>query len=320
MENKFYGDTTRWFIGRVVNNADPKVAGRVQVRIYGIHSENLNDISDEDLPWAECLVPTTEGGVSGIGRMPQLKETAMVFGIFLDGEKSQSPLILGSMVHPEVPSLASTLAAASRGDFSSTNLSTLGPNGIKTSSAAKRAYGKTPNLRQARVAAMTFFVDAGVPVLGAAGIVGNLQQESTFNPTVENSIGAYGLAQWTPDSGRRQLMERWMNQNGKDKEDFFNQLQYILHEVGVPNGVSTATNENGLRFNVGKRLMSANRYKGGPYGGRSDAQSNGNSTWVWLTQYEIPGNHLEEIIRRERYASEAYDDYQATISSAGVST
>ena len=47
--NDYYGDTTRWFVGRVVSIDDPKQLGRIQVRIYGIHSTNTLDIPDEDL-------------------------------------------------------------------------------------------------------------------------------------------------------------------------------------------------------------------------------------------------------------------------------
>lgn len=102
----YYGDNMRWFIADVVNNLDPKELGRVQVRIHGIHSQLEFDLRLADLPWASCVVPTTEGGTSGIGRMPQLQPGAQVVGFFLDGELSQVPLILGSIPKIEIPSVA----------------------------------------------------------------------------------------------------------------------------------------------------------------------------------------------------------------------
>ena len=101
MENftqNFYGDETRWFIGVVEDSFDdPEFLGRVRVRIFGLHSPYLDDIAVEDLPWASVLIPATEGGVSGTGRSPNgIQQGAHVFGIFLDGKKSQNPLILGS--------------------------------------------------------------------------------------------------------------------------------------------------------------------------------------------------------------------------------
>jgi len=93
----FYGDQTRWFVGTVVNINDPLELGRVKIRIYGIHSDNEIDIPDADLPWAQVVVPITEGGVRNLGGMLGIKDDAQVFGLFLDGQSSQMPLILGSM-------------------------------------------------------------------------------------------------------------------------------------------------------------------------------------------------------------------------------
>lgn len=91
----FYGDNFRWWYGVVINTAaDPMRLGRALVRIYGIHSD---DIPDAKLPWASVVVPTTEGGVSGIGQNPGLKPGARVVGFFLDGEGSQFPVIFGSI-------------------------------------------------------------------------------------------------------------------------------------------------------------------------------------------------------------------------------
>ena len=77
--------------------------GRFKIRIHGLHSPSTVDIPEADLPWAQCVLPTTEGGVSGIGKMPQLMPNALVFGMFMDGKHSQTPLILGSIPHVEFP-------------------------------------------------------------------------------------------------------------------------------------------------------------------------------------------------------------------------
>ena len=65
----FYGDNSRWWLGRVIKGVDDEGDLSCQVRIFGIHSDN---IPDKDLPFAKCVIPTTEGGVSGIGKIPQL--------------------------------------------------------------------------------------------------------------------------------------------------------------------------------------------------------------------------------------------------------
>ena len=93
----YYGDRTRWFLGTVVDIIDPEELGRIRVRIYGIHSENKTDIPDADLPWAQVVLPITQGGTNGLGNNLGIQIDSLVFGIFLDGANSQLPLVVGSL-------------------------------------------------------------------------------------------------------------------------------------------------------------------------------------------------------------------------------
>ena len=90
----YYGDQTRWFLGEVVNiKDDPLKLGRARVRIFGVYDE----IEEEDLPWAQIVVPVTHTVHGGNGQTLGLLVGAQVFGIFLDGQNSQLPLIVGSI-------------------------------------------------------------------------------------------------------------------------------------------------------------------------------------------------------------------------------
>ena len=89
----------RHFVGVVENRADPKKLGRVQVRIYGVHTEDKTAIPTEDLPWAMVVNPITSGSMSGLGRSPTgLVEGSWVFGVFTDEREYQVPFILGSLI------------------------------------------------------------------------------------------------------------------------------------------------------------------------------------------------------------------------------
>jgi hypothetical protein len=94
---EFYGDQTRWFLGRVVNIYDPRYLGRIRVKIFGVH----DNIADVDLPWAQTVVPITQGGTQGYGNNIGIQKGAQVFGVFLDGRSSQMPLVLGSIPRVE---------------------------------------------------------------------------------------------------------------------------------------------------------------------------------------------------------------------------
>jgi len=128
----YYGDQTRWFIGAVVSINDPLEVGRVRVRIYGVHSDNKVDIPDTDLPWAQVVVPVTQGGTGGYGSNIGIQVGAEVFGIFLDGKDSQLPLVLGSIPKRE----------KSVNNSISTNLLARTDMGDLHPSYAKRAKGR----------------------------------------------------------------------------------------------------------------------------------------------------------------------------------
>lgn len=78
--------------------------------------------------------------------------------------------------------------------------------------------------------AMKYFMSQGWKPWQAAGIVGNLQQESTkyLDPNITNQIGMYGIAQW--DTSRRKNFERQYKKPIYGSS-FDEQLQYIQWEL-----------------------------------------------------------------------------------------
>lgn len=84
-----------FWIGVIENRIDPLKVGRVQVRIAGAHTSNKTIIPTESLPWAQCLMPINDAA------SPTFKEGDYVLGIYLDGDESQQPLILGLL--PGIP-------------------------------------------------------------------------------------------------------------------------------------------------------------------------------------------------------------------------
>lgn len=96
---KFIGrGETVWFFGVVEDRDDPIRLGRVRVRCYGYHSDDKGQIPTSSLPWAIPVNPVQSASSSGVGHSPTgLVEGSWVFGIFIDGERAQEPLILGSL-------------------------------------------------------------------------------------------------------------------------------------------------------------------------------------------------------------------------------
>lgn len=77
--------------------------------------------------------------------------------------------------------------------------------------------------------AIDFFRAKGLSLAQAAGIVGNLSEESTFNPgAVGDGGNAYGIAQWHPD--RQALFQQWYGQSIQGST-FEQQLQFVWDEL-----------------------------------------------------------------------------------------
>ena len=80
-----------FFVGVIEENVDPRKEGRVKVRAFGVHGLNT-DIRRDELPWAVCVKGDYDpNGSPGLG-LPALN--SFVFGMFLDGEGAQQPMVL----------------------------------------------------------------------------------------------------------------------------------------------------------------------------------------------------------------------------------
>lgn len=216
--NDFYGDNNRWFLGKVVSVQDPLQQGRIRVRIFGVHPENLDLVKEADLPWAQVVIPITEGGVSGIGNVVGIKRGSQVFGIFLDGHESQLPLVLGSIPRFEVDTNKNTVEE------------------LNTEKKDITLYGNS-NAEKA----FNFFLSRGFTEKQAAGIVGNLIVESNVDPVAINDKkrtdgtieGSFGIAQWNPGAGAQRLQDLaiWCGENNKRIDLLETQLEFIMYEL-----------------------------------------------------------------------------------------
>jgi len=105
LKSHFIGrDGFRWWVGQIAPTsawqaqADGGGWGhRYKVRILGYHPYNTSELSDEDLPWAGVLMPTTAGsGGAQFAQSAQVAQGDVVVGFFLDGDNAQIPMIMGS--------------------------------------------------------------------------------------------------------------------------------------------------------------------------------------------------------------------------------
>ena len=104
-------DGFTWFIGVCEDRDDPKALGRIRVRCFGYHTDDLTKLPTQDLPWAHVMLPPT----AQVGAFHNIKPSDWVFGFFRDPDTLQQPVIMGIM-----PGIPSTAADPSKG-FSDPN-------------------------------------------------------------------------------------------------------------------------------------------------------------------------------------------------------
>ena len=105
LKSNFIGrDGFRWWIGQVAPEGaqGEQINGggwgnRRKVRIMGYHPYDTKELPNEDLPWAQCMLPTTTGtGAGNNATNVKILPGDSVFGFFMDGDNAQIPVIIGA--------------------------------------------------------------------------------------------------------------------------------------------------------------------------------------------------------------------------------
>ena len=112
------------------------------------------------------------------------------------------------------------------------------------------AYGGTSGLEGIPGQIYDFLLGKGVPPVGAAAILGNIQGESGFNPTIQNEIGASGLCQWYD---RFPALQEFANSRNSTWTDVNTQLEFMWYELEgayshVKDVIMSATDESDLEY------------------------------------------------------------------------
>lgn len=106
IENLYNAHGFYWFLGVVENRNDPLKAGRCQIRIFGDHTANKEELPTKDLPWAIPMMPITSASISGKGTTPLGPiEGTWVVGWYLDGPDKQIPMMIGTVGASSIPDL-----------------------------------------------------------------------------------------------------------------------------------------------------------------------------------------------------------------------
>jgi hypothetical protein len=252
---EYYGDNTRWFIATVVNSTPPVgYEGRVKIRIHGLHSADTIDIPEDHLPWAQCVIPVTEGGVSGIGKIvPRVLPEALVFGFFMDGKDSQIPLIFGSL--PKSIEKQSEVQKNIEHKFNSVKLTDYVL--VEDSNTLNSEEGNLnkldyPNIiKHRKLYTIEFFTNNGYSYKSSIAITENLSRKGFISGFRGSNpkTGGFGLASWKNE--RFTKLKKFSSRYRL----FTTQLEFILYELntnykGVQNEVKSSESLYGAKGSI----------------------------------------------------------------------
>lgn len=149
--------------------------------------------------------------------------------------------------------------------------------------------------------AFNFFTSRGYSKEAAAGIIGNLMQESgtDLNPSLHQKGGpGRGLAQWTVGSDRWRALQRYAKSKGTKWDDFQTQLEFIDMEM----------NNKNLNPFWRKQNSSLQAFK--------NQKSVDNATYLFDRVYERSGRPMMK--NRKKYANQVYNQYARKSYAVGV--
>ena len=144
-----------------------------------------------------------------------------------------------------------------------------------------------------------YCVSQGCSCAAACGILGNAQQESNFDPTVVNSIGASGLFQWLAD--RCKTLKSEASASGVEWTDADFQIKFMWKEWSSSYYVN-GLKKQGYSFDQWKQL--------------SDPKK---SAALFAGIFEVAEDKFDNTGVRGKYAQEWYDKFSQQQNSGGSS-
>lgn len=127
---------------------------------------------------------------------------------------------------------------------------------------------------------MSFLISSGLTQAQAAGIAGNIQQESHFDPKADNG-SHHGIAQW-------------------DKQDRWPRVSNYIRSIGK--------DPNTLEGQLHGLVWEAKTY--GTWQRVSKAGSVSQASDIFLKEFEKPGNYGVEAPRRSAFGQQIYSQYK----------
>ena len=206
----YYGSEAHWGIGVVEDVNDPLQAGRVRVRIYGIHTPDINELPTSDLPWSQVMMPMNSASLSGAGTSPVgVQAGSMVYGVFLDAGSYQQFLVQGTM--PGIRKSSEVQLDFSESSIFNSPVEDFGDSKPEQLFNIAKAKGADENL-----------------AAGLVAIIGKFTNNS-YDPESTHSNNRFGIGKFN-EVDRQRLVDR-ASSAGVTVFDYKIQAEYLIDRV-----------------------------------------------------------------------------------------
>ena len=261
-----YGNFT-WWQGVVEDRNDPMKLGRCRVRIFGYHTDDKNDISVAQLPWATMMQPTTSAAMNGIGTTPLGPvEGTWVVGFFRDGNNAQEPVIMGTvggqheLSHKKDPSIGfnDPKGKYPRDEYigePDTNRLARGiakfPLGAKNGEDAKSLAYKRKTRRRGDPIAGSDLTNTGVPKAVAGSMWNTEKKQETIKDTADSRpVGDRKLSGHWDGDANHYVNDYWNEPNprygGGSKADKDSDIKYLKDAATINTSTGKLDPEDGM--------------------------------------------------------------------------
>lgn len=174
-----------------------------------------------------------ENGVSGTALAVTITGAILVYS-GIKG-KGVAAMVRSLLAGQSPQSLPQTTPIGSSSGLTGQSLS-----GVPLASTTGSSIASTPVTGTGATAIGRFLTSKGLSRAGVAGVLGNLQVESGFNPAALNANeGAIGIAQW--ELGRRTTLQNYARLRGTSETDLTTQLNFLWLELTTTRSGALAT-------------------------------------------------------------------------------
>lgn len=179
----------------------------------------------------------------------------------------------------------------------------IGIFGIDEADAEEDSYNTIDGIYEGTTEEKVWFSlrSLGINEYAVAGVMGNIEGESSFNPNAIESNGeGIGICQWS--FGRKEQLKKYAQSKGVEWSDVDTQIEFLIGEITKGGGANGYANFQ----------MSGTHY-GYTYNTWYNAKNTDDATEAFMAVFERPDMTVAHTDRRKESAKKYYEEFKGKV-------